>query len=74
MTTTRDQVVEVIVQWALALERPGGRARINRKLLFGDQAIAEAVQGKLKLVFRRSCSKSATRPHGDLRRGRLREV
>ena len=43
MRDTQQQVVETIVQWALKLERPVGRTRVNRKLLFGDAATARVV-------------------------------
>jgi hypothetical protein len=47
MPNVQQQVVDAIVQWAVQLERPLGRNRVNRKLLFGDAAISSAVGAAL---------------------------
>jgi hypothetical protein len=47
MGDVQKQVVETIVQWALNLEQPVGHNRVNRKLLFGDAATAQAVKAAL---------------------------
>jgi hypothetical protein len=47
MSDVQRQVVETIVSWALKLEQPAGQTRVNRKLLFGDAAIARAVETAL---------------------------
>jgi hypothetical protein len=47
MNEQQERVVEIIVRWALALPRPPGRSRINRRLLFGNEAIARAVGARL---------------------------
>src|SRR5207249_4158716 len=69
MGDVQQQVVEAIVQWALALEQPMGEHRVNRKLLFGDAATAQAVAGALRehsndrcaYVVRRSTDADAVR-------------
>jgi hypothetical protein len=47
MRDVQQQVVETIVHWALNLEQPVGQTRVNRKLLLGDAATAQAVAAKL---------------------------
>jgi hypothetical protein len=47
MRDVQQQVIEAIVHWALKLERPMGQTRVNRKLLFGDAATAQAVAAEL---------------------------
>jgi hypothetical protein len=47
MNDVQQQVAETIVRWALSLEKPSGQTRVNRKLLFGDAATAQAVAAAL---------------------------
>ena len=69
MGDVQQQVVETIVRWALELEQPVGQTRVNRKLLFGDAATAEAVGAALlphsndrcAYVVRRSTDADAVR-------------
>ncbi len=48
MVEAERRVVDVLVQWALALPRPEGRTRINRRLVFGTPGIAGAVGTRLR--------------------------
>src|SRR5439155_22013833 len=47
MSNLHKHVVETIVLWALNLQKPEGRSRVNLKLLFGDTTIARAVRDAL---------------------------
>src|SRR5437667_5123931 len=48
MREHQERVIDVVAQWALALRRPEGRTRINRRLVFGNVAIARAVGERLR--------------------------
>jgi hypothetical protein len=54
--TSIDKVSDVIVQWAQALQRPVGGTRVNRKIQFGDRAVATAVREKLEALSDTECA------------------
>lgn len=56
MPELHDQVVDAIVQWALALPPPAGRTRVNRRLKFGDIGIAHAVADVLRSKSHLDCA------------------
>ena len=56
MSNLQQQVVDTIVRWALKLEQPVGQTRVNRKLLFGDAATAQAVAAALLAHSNNRCA------------------
>jgi hypothetical protein len=56
MGDVKQQVVNIVVQWALQLERPTGQNRVNRKLLFGDAETSSAVAAALQAHSDAGCA------------------